>query len=398
MTIKDIFKFKSKKDAPVEVDTFDAFQFSRPEIPRVIEKKSIPWVLYGEDNDYPLFLTELLSTSAIHNAIVEGKSKMMAGSGFLLNGAIDKTASEAVYNSLTSDVKSRYDAFINNPNGEPLVKINRKIAKDYQKNGAFALEVVWSLDFTRIATIKYINTDNLRAGKLENDVVKEYWYSRDWAQHTKAGYKPKRIPVFDPLEPTKEHKEASQIIYVKNGNLEYYGEPSYQGAMSWIKIDSQMGLFHLSNIENGFSPSMTIKFYKKPASPEKKQEILDNIRKQFAGAKNTGKAMVFFSDGKELSPDVEPVQVNNLDKQFMLLADQAVQQVCSGHRVTSPLLFGISVPGKLGGSSELDVAYRIFDNSVVEPDRNQAEEVWNLLLEVNKVGVTLEIDKFNPLV
>lgn len=391
MTIKDIFNFRKKK--PVDTEAFSAFEFSRPEIPVIKEKKNKAWVEYGEDNNYPQFLTELLSTSAIHNAIVEGKAAMMAGKGFLLNGALDKAASEAVYNSLSPEVKKAYDDFIKNENGEPLEDIISKISRNYQKNGSFALELVYSMDWSRIATIKYVNTDNIRAGKMEADKVKDYWYSRDWTQCTKEGYKPHRIAAFD-----KENKEDyNQLLFVKNGTLDYYGEPSYKGAMSWIKIDSQMGLFHLSNIENGFNPSLTFKFYKKPSSPEEQQFIIDNIKKQWSGAKNTGKGLIFFSDGKELAPDVDPVQVSNIDKQFILLADQAVQQIMSGHKVTSPLLFGISVPGKLGGGTEIDLAYRIYDNSVVEPDRNRVERSLGLILEVNKIPLNLKIDKFNPL-
>jgi hypothetical protein len=228
--------------------------------------------------------------------------------------------------------------------------------------------------------------------------VASYWYCRDWENENKN--KPVELKVFNPDERLKPEKERSrvQIYYAKRGTLEYYGEPSYKGALSWIKIDSQMGLFHLSNIENGFNPSLVFKFYKKPGSPEKKQEILENINAQWSGAKNTGKGLVFFSDGKELSPDVEPVEVSNLDKQYIALADQAVQQILSGHKVTSPMLFGVAIPGKLGSSAtELEISYRIFDNSVIEPDREEIEKFDNLLLKANQTPVVITVEKFNPL-
>lgn len=392
MTIREIFKRKPKPS--VEADSVSVFEFARPEIPCIIEKKKDDWVWYGENNDYPLFLTEILSTSAIHNAIIEGKTQMMAGSGLLINGAKDKAASDAAYSALPSAVKAQYDLFLQNPNDEPISKITKKFAKCWQKNGSAALEIVYSMDFSRIATVKYINTDHVRAGKMENGKVSHYYIHRDWTKQNARGFNPTKIAAFDP----KNRDDYNQLIFVKNGTLEYYGEPSYQGAMSWIKIDSQMGLFHLSNIQNGFAPSLVFKFYKKPSSPEKQQEVMDNIKSQYGGPKNAGKALVFFSDGKELAPDVEPIEVSNLDKQFLLLGDQVVQQIMSGHRVTVPQLFGVNVPGKLGGSgSELETGYRIYDNSVVEPDRNVLEEVYNAILEVNKVAVTIEVDKFNPL-
>lgn len=401
MTIKDIIKFRNpfakEKPSALDVHSVDGFGITRPEIPVEVEKKNEDWVWLGDKNQYRTFLNEILNTSAIHNAIVKGKAEMMAGSGFLLNGATDKAASQKIYDSLDAETKKWFDLFFENPNDKPLKEVFSFASKTYQKNGDMAFEVIWSADFSRIATVKWVNTDNLCPGKMVNGKVMKYWYCRDWSKYKNAEFKPKEIPVFDPKEPEKDNKVTNQIYFIKSGTLEYYGEPSYKGGISWIKIDSQMGLFHLANIEHGFSPSLMMKFYKKPGSPEEKQIILENITRQWGGAKNAGKGLVFFSDGKDLSPDVEPVNVSGLDKQYLVLSDLSIQQILSAHGVTSPLLFGVSVPGKLGGSTELDVAYRIFDNSVIEPDRNKLEGFINEMLKVNKVNVTVEIAPFNPL-
>lgn len=389
-----ILGFTLSKEEPkkeIVADSFNTFSFSRPELPVISESRNNEWVNFGVDNMYPETLKDYMASSAMHGAIVIGKSKMMSGTGLLINGAESKDQNKNIYDALPADVKQAWDYFTKNPQGEPLTNIIQKLSYDWQVYGQFALEVVWSLDFSRIALIKYVNVANVRAGKLVNDRIDEYYYSRDW---TKARQEePTRIAAFSPENKT----DYNQLIFVKNGNEEYYGIPPYRGCLSWVKIESQLGLFHLSNIENGFAPSLSFKFYKQPGSPEERQMILTNIKKQFSGAKNAGKALIFFSDGKDLAPDVAPIQVDNLDKQFLLLADQAVQQILSGHRVTSPLLFGISVPGQLGGNSELKSAFEIFDSTVIEPDRNVLETVLNLLLETNKIPITVEIDRFVPI-
>lgn len=390
ITIRDIFGAKKslKKDEAI------GFSFGRPEIPQIIEKKNKDYILFGEDNNYPELLTELLNTSAIHNAIVTTKAKMMAGASLLINGAKTQDESDAIFKTLSKEQQAAWNNFVENKLGnENLYKILERCARNFQKNGSFAIEIIHDINFTKVVALKFVNTDNIRSGKLVDDKVEEYYYSRDWSQATKAGYKPQRIAAYD----ITNKIDVNQLIYVKQGDLEYYGEPSYKGALSWIKIDSQMGLFHLSNIENGFAPSMIFKFYKKPDSPEEQQYILENLKRQYSGAKNTGKGITLFSDGKELAPDVEPIQVSNLDKQYILLADQAAQQILTGHSVTSPELFGLSVPGKLG-TSDIDKSFKIFDKTVMESDRNLFEDVLNDILKRNKTGITLEIEPFNPMI
>lgn len=385
MTIKDLFKKRDK----VSVDSFNIYEFSRPEIPKITEKKSHSWVEYGDNNDYPDKLTELINTSAIHNAIVDGKALMMAGDGIYLNNAKTKEENESIYNSLDVQSKKNYDNLVDIFKEDDILK---KCAYDFQKNGSLAVEFIYSLDFSKIAKIKFISTDKIRSGKFEDDKITEYWYSRDWSQHKKDGYKPERMAAFD----KNNKKEYNQLLFIKRGNLDYYGEPSYKGALSWIKIDSQMGIFHLSNIENGFAPSLTFKFYKKPASPQEQDFILDNIKRQFGGAKNSGKALIFFSDGKENAPDVEPVNVSNLDKQYLLLSELAVQNILSGHKVTNPLLFGLSVPGKLGGSNELEKSYKIFHETVIKPEQIYLNELINIVNDYNNYNLNAKIREFNP--
>ncbi len=62
------------------------FATSIPEVPTIIEKKNTDWVLYGENNEYPLQLADLPYGSAIHNSILKTKTKMTHGEGFIIRG------------------------------------------------------------------------------------------------------------------------------------------------------------------------------------------------------------------------------------------------------------------------------------------------------------------------
>ena len=390
----DLFNFfkRNKIEQPKQMDTVSKLTFAGTEIPIIRELKNKDYVPFGIDNLYPQHLYNLLSVSSTHSSIVTMKSKMMAGDGFLFNGATDKVASKAVYDTLDPTTKAALDTFLDNPNDDmDIEEIISKVSKNYQTYGQFALEVVWSMDFSRIATIKYVDAKTIRTGKYVNGKICNYYISRHWENERE--YPAYTIAAFNP----EDKENYNQLIWVKTGDLEYYGEPPYLGSMEWIDTDSRMARFHNSNIKNGFAPSVAINFYKLPASPEEQKRIVDNINKQKAGENNAGKGWVFFSDGKDEAPEVKPVDVSNLDKQYIALSELAVQNILTGSQITSPQLFGITTPGSLSQGSELTVAYNIFNKSVIEPDRKLIEKVLNKILKINKIGITIELAPFNPL-
>lgn len=378
----------SIKQSTPESTIVHRVEFSRPELPSIKEVKNKDWIEFGADNLYPERLLEYLNTSAIHNAIVMSKAKIVAGNDVLFNG-------QKITEYLNTAPNPKVNHFYNNPssnNYENLNDIVYKLSFDYQIFGAFALEVIWSTDFTQIAKINHIDVSKVRCGKMTEGEIKKFYFSKDWANYKKCGVS--EIATFDPED--KEH--YNQLIYVRNwrSGMDYYGMPDYISALAYISIDSQMGQFHLSNINNGFSPSMTLKFYKKPGSPEERDEIVRQINKQFSGTKNSGKAMIFFSDGKELAPDIDPINVTGLDKQYMQMAEQVVQQIIAAHRVTTPMILGIAVPGKLGYSNELEMSYKAFDKYVITPEQHVIERVLNKIGEINQLGTTMTLEKLNP--
>jgi hypothetical protein len=371
---------------------FASFDYTIPNIPLIIERRSDPWVWYGEDNLYSLAVRDLRNGSGIHNSIVKTKVKMTAGDGWLLNGAKTEEESKAVYQSLPT--KAEFDNFMKNSfDGMNINAIHNKICDDYQEQGQFAAELVFNNEFTKIARVKYVKVENLRAGKVgENGDVESYWHCKDWRNPRRKGNEPKEIKVFT----GRNKSDLNQLCFVKMGNNEYYGELPYKGCLNWIQIDFKMSLYHLSNIDNGMNPGMIFKFYKVPNGENDKQAIIDNLKKTYKGALKAGNPLVLFSENKELSPDISPADVSNIDKQQMVLAELCDKKILTGHQLTSPLLAGVSISGQLGGNVELEKAYMIYDNVTIKADRMDVERFWNRILEYNKLGVQMEINPFNP--
>jgi hypothetical protein len=370
---------------------FSAIGYGDMELPIIKESKKFDYITYGEDNLYPQYLLDLYNSSAIHGAIINGKATMMAGGNILFNNSANYKENITFIESLSASELAELNAFIDNlSDDDDLYSIKAKVSLDWQIYGSMAIEITWNGDHTKIIKLKYVDVSRIRSGKKVKNKVTKYYYSRDWTDKKETVIE---IPAFD-----VEKKDKSQLLYISKHNpgFDYYGKPTYINGSYWITTDKELSKFHLNNVLNGFNPSMTINFYSVPDSPEKKHEIVKGIHQQFQGIKNTGKAMVFFSDGAENAPKVEPVQVNNLDKQYIALSEQCTQQILSAHKVTHPLLFGVQVPGKLGSSSELKEAYQIFDSSVVSEDRMVLEGVINYLLSINfgdKYTAAIEIFK-----
>lgn len=392
----ELKKSLSKPETSGLKQSFGSIDYTIPQIPCIVEKKNDPWVWYGEDNLYPLKISDLRAGSGIHNSIVNIKSKMVAGDGWLYNGAKTKEESDNIYNSMQGNVKTEIDLFLKNPNNqENLQAIKDKCADDLMTHGACAYEIVYNMDFTKIVRIKYVNVENVRSGKIENDEVKEYWFSRDWptwGKRRSGEFKPTQMFAFD----TQDKEHMNQLVYIKLGKNDYYGDVPYKGCLNWIMIDFKMGLFHLSNIDNGMNPGIWFKYYKLPADENQKQEILNNLKRTYQGATKTNKMVVTFSEGKELAPDIQPIQASNLDKQLLLLAELSDKKILTGHQWTSPLLAGISVSGQLGANQEIEKTYLILDNTYMQPYRNMMDASFQKILDFNKVPVQLETNPFNP--
>lgn len=384
--VEDV-KIKLNDNRPV-LNPVEAFNFA-------IQNEYIPptssyvesngYIKWGYNNLFPLQLVDLYNSSPIHSSITLQKSLMVIGEGLSYNPAL--------VSGLTDEAKAelqRFDSFADGCE-KSLQQVATELSLDYQIFGAFAIEIVWNSNFTKIIKISRLPVVNIRLG-AEDDKgkVQKYYYNKDWTRQSKYGTTV--IPAFNILDRTSQ----TQVLYVKNPSLDgrYYGTPAYASALNWIAADAGISKFHLSNITNGMSPSLLIKFYEQPPSPEQRDEIVRSIKREYTSQSNAGKAMIMFSDGKDLAPDVEPVQVNNIDKQFTVIADQIVEQIVRAHRGVSGILFGVQSMARITAVNEYADAFRIFQKTVISYDRKVIENTLNRILKINGLNVGLHFEPF----
>jgi hypothetical protein len=108
-----------------------------------------------------------------------------------------------------------------------------------------------------------------------------------------------------------------------------------------------------------------------------------------SGAGNAGKFIVTYSDDPERKPDFEPFQLSDAHNQYQFLSEEVTAKIMIGHRVTSPQMFGVAVPGKLGGGGELAESAELFEKNVIRPARQVVEEAVKTLLNASGLESTL---------
>jgi len=353
----------------------EGFKMSEVYQPYILEQPTTDWVKWDKDN---LFSDELINgfnNSPIHNSITITKKEMSKGKSIMIEP--DK---KGLFSFLSSNKHRPTQDFIDkaNSNGESLMDVLDKVFLDYYVFGSSYIQP--GITKGGKLEIYHIPTDRVRVNKCEQTgIIKKYWFSADWHQYRKDEYKPEMIPRFDFKNHDFKSKSLLPIVPYRSGNF-YYPLPEWYSAMNWIKIDGMISRFHMSNLQNGLSPSLLIQMNQGVPPETQRAEIKKKIEDTLTGTFNAGKFLLLFNDTKENEATIEQLNANDLDAQFILLNDMVLQNIITASRVTSPLLCGIKAAGQLGTSNELVNSFELFYNSVVKPVQIK------VMTEINKLG------------
>jgi hypothetical protein len=292
------------------------------------------WIDYGNNNLFPQHLINLYYNSPIHNALTNSIAFMIEGQG---TGTILDNALQG-------------------------------IAFDLKLQGAFVAEVIWSMDFTRVVKINHLPFENCRlAYDKEEDEITGIWYSKDWANSRSKKGKPEFIPAFNP---SQAQEQPRQVIYAHGmmAGSSYYPKPDYFGALNYVELSYQMGLYHVNNILNGLFPSFIINFLNGIPQKEEREAIRREWEERLSGASNAGKFLMTFNEDPTRAPQIQDFPLSDADKQYQFLSEETAKQIMVGHRVVSPLIHGIRDTTGFGSNKdEMLVGMEIFNNQVIKP-------------------------------
>ena len=355
--------------------------------PVVQEVRGREYIEYGTENWknlYPQFLIDLYYTSSTHAAIVNTTSEMIAGEDIIVEEN----------DNLEQFVKLK--KFLANANGkESLHEVLKKVSLDFKLQGGFGLHLIYNRAKTEIVEIYHVPCERIRAGKPNAmGVVDTYYISADWS-NTRTN-RPMPIAAFN----SKDRTNPSQLLYtgLYSPNMDIYHTPDYLAANNWALVDSRVSEFHLNNISNGFSGSYLISFANGIPTQEERMQIERSLADKFTGASNSGKFVLTFSDDKTRTPEITPISVSNADKQYLALQELLVQNILTGHRVTSPMLMGIKSDTGLGSNvDEMNAAFEIYLNTVIVPYQKHILKTLSKIFDINGINIPLSFVQAKPI-
>jgi hypothetical protein len=332
--------------------------FAESSLPTFKENKAKGFITFGADNLYPNTLIDLFNKSPKHSAIVTQKAAYLAG---------DKTE---IIGQSTEDIAKAQEYMQNINSYESFDALKKKITQDIELFDGFAIEIIWNKAKTAISEIYHLPFQNVRCS-----IDGHYLYAEDWSDRR---VKPEHYYAWNP-----KTRESKQVLYYKyyRAGQDIYPLPSYVGALKYIEIDTEISNFHLNSIKSGFSAQTLIQLYKGLPTPTEARQTIKRFKENFTGSDNAGGVIIQFNDPNETPSTVDNLAPSDFDKLFMLLNEQVQQEIFSGHRVTSPMLFGIKTEGQLGGRNELIESYESFQVSYVEPRQAELDEVLSSVFQ-----------------
>jgi hypothetical protein len=347
-------------------------KFDNNKVPAFVEPKKNgkqKWVKYGETNDYPQFLVTLFNRSAKHNAISTSKQLYIKGQGFTFD-----------QNGMEGDDVAKLQAFVDAPN--PYEKLNDlmdKTALDELLFGGFYLKGVNSKkgEFSELYHIDYCM---VRSNEDNTEFYIAEWLDENGAERTNI--RPDEIKTIPAYNPDK--KQTEFIFYFKSyrPNIKTYTLPEYIGAVPAIITDAEIANFHRAEIQNGFKGSRMIVFKNGVPSDEEMKSVERRMKNKFTPTDAAGSLVIDFVDDPNRVPEIIALNGDDFDKRYDALNKTIQEEIFVGHKVTSPMLFGVRTEGQLGGRNEMIDAFNLFQNTYITPKQQIQEYVYNIFSPV----------------
>jgi hypothetical protein len=334
----------------------------------------VPFGVFGQD-DFFDSVTSAFNVSPTTSACVEGIADLIYGKGlYSKNQAFNDTLQKLIPQEET-----------------------KRVSYDLKVFGNAAYQVFWNDDHTQIKKMFHIPIQTLRAEKLGNEPkIENYYYCIDWNDQRKIKDK-KKIPAFG------TSNEKMEILYIKNyfPGLYYYSLPDWVSAMQYSISEGEISNLHLNNITNGFLPAVMLNFNNGVPAPEERQTIEDLVQAKFTGTDNAGRFMLSFNDDPNTKPTIDVISIENLHEKYEYVADHTQDQILVAHRVTSPLLFGITTKNKgfSSNSEEMKTAFSIMQTMTISPFQNLILNTLDMALTDGGFEATeLYFEQLTPLV
>jgi hypothetical protein len=311
-----------------------------------------PILNVGTNNvNYNEYLMYLFQNSPKHGSLVKGKAKYIYGKGYAYNPKVSAT--------------------------DTLNDLAKKCILNYEIFNAFYIEVIRNKK-GKVASLHPIPNRNI----ARNYDGTKYWYIINPQLTTIGSSNLVEFVIYG--EPNPDGKREL-FFYAENENpANVYPTPNYFQGLNYIAADVEVSKHTYTNSKQGFKATKHVTLVNGEPTEEIKSRIKKKFSDTYTGEGGESIILDFVSDINRKTV-IDDLGVSDLVKENYSAIDELIRNnIFSCHEVTSPELFGISVPGKLGGTNNLKESYQIFNNTYVYYRRDAVHyELMKLVKDLN---------------
>ena len=352
------------------MDNLHLIQLGQYERPTITEERNKDWVSIGDNNDYYQSLIDAYMDSTTNNAVINGVVNQIYGKGL---DATDSAQKPDQYAQMKSLVKP-HDL--------------RNVCQDLKLLGEAAFQITYNGN--KISAITHFPRETLRAEKMnDNGEVKNYFYSADWTK-VDRNTKLKKFPVFG-------SGAQNEIFIIKRyvTGFYYYSPADYNTA--YATLENEIACYLINDTQNGFSGTKVVNFNNGVPDREKQLAIKNDVMNKLTGSYGE-RVIVAFNNNAESKTSVENIPLDNAPQHYEYLSTECSKKIMLTHRVTSPLLLGLSsANGFSSNANEIENASRLFNNVVIQPYQNLLIDSLDAILAVNDISLNLYFKTIEPL-
>ena len=334
-----------------------------------INNRSLKIQSYGEANDLPQKVMEIISASVTGSSCLDTYRKFIVGRGF---------------NS------EKFAGAIVNSKGDTADAVLKAVAGDYAEFGGFAIHVNYNA-LGEIVSVSHVPFENVRFESLDDD----YRFDRlavhqDWGKRNTSlrRFRNSDIEFFHIFNPdlriiSDEVEEAGgwagykgQILYFSNSGDKVYPMPIYEAALTDMSNEEGLSNITHRNVRSNFLPAGMIIDRNNPSNGEDQDNETKEELSAFQGDMNAGKLMYINLQGGEEAPEFKALEVNNTDSDFEKAESKTPQII--GRAFCQPPILRSEDVGSNFGSDLMRNAYDFY-NAQTESERQELEKVFEML-------------------
>lgn len=338
---------------------------------------------YDVDNLYPQRAEEVKNRSYTLKSAVERLAEFIDGEGF------------EDFNLAT---------LILNSEGQTANEVLDIIAQDKACFNGIALHIKYNLNY-KISEVTPIEFMFCRLGiPDENGHVHEIKYNtnweRDFAKTENNLFEIYTYPVFNPNPEVVKEQIAEYGFENYPGQILYwtpkpgiYPKAPFDPVFDNAQAQSEIGVFELASIQNGFTATTIFKYPGQFESDEKRREFKKKLdmHKGAKGAKST--IVVENPSGEELDL-VETIQMQNTDRMFEFTSKNVKNAIRECLSMPAEILGQLPETGMFN-QQQIQDAYT-YVNAITRGHRNQIERIFQKILAHWKTPLQIKTTRIKP--